>query len=395
MTTRYADRMEGVKPSAIRQLLQFGADPTIISFGGGYPDSSLFPARELQAIFGELLSGPGEVSLQYTHSTGMPKLRQQIAQRMAADGIICEEDQVLILQGSQQGLDLAARLLINPGDLIATEAPTFLGALIAFNTCQPGYLAIPMDEQGLMTDVLEQKLKEGQRIKLLYTVPDFHNPTGITLSLARRQHLIQLANQYDFIILEDSPYREVRYQGDKVPTLKSMDTQGRVIYFGSFSKILAPGLRLGWSVASAEITEKLGLLKLAADTQCSTLNMAAVSMYLERHNIDDHIQTIKAQYLRKKETMLSVVRSEFPQGISWTDPDGGLFTWMEFPEGFDTAKFMLEHAVPEAKVVWVPGATFFPTVQRDNFARFSYSTHSDEKIIKGMTALADLLKKHL
>ncbi|MBD8161608.1 aminotransferase-like domain-containing protein [Erwinia persicina] len=395
MTTRYADRMEGVKPSAIRQLLQFGADPTIISFGGGYPDSSLFPARELQAIFGELLSGPGEVSLQYTHSTGMPKLRQQIAQRMAADGIICEEDQVLILQGSQQGLDLAARLLINPGDLIATEAPTFLGALIAFNTCQPGYLAIPMDEQGLMTDVLEQKLKEGQRIKLLYTVPDFHNPTGITLSLARRQHLIQLANQYDFIILEDSPYREVRYQGDKVPTLKSMDTQGRVIYFGSFSKILAPGLRLGWSVASAEITEKLGLLKLAADTQCSTLNMAAVSMYLERHNIDDHIQTIKAQYLRKKETMLSVVRSEFPQGISWTDPDGGLFTWMEFPEGFDTAKFMLEYAVPEAKVVWVPGATFFPTVQRDNFARFSYSTHSDEKIIKGMTALADLLKKHL
>lgn len=395
MTTRYADRMEGVKPSAIRQLLQFGADPTIISFGGGYPDSSLFPARELQAIFGELLSGPGEVSLQYTHSTGMPKLRQQIAQRMAADGILCEEDQVLILQGSQQGLDLAARLLINPGDLIATEAPTFLGALIAFNTCQPGYLAIPMDEQGLMTDVLEQKLKEGQRIKLLYTVPDFHNPTGITLSLARRQHLIQLANQYDFIILEDSPYREVRYQGDKVPTLKSMDTQGRVIYFGSFSKILAPGLRLGWSVASAEITEKLGLLKLAADTQCSTLNMAAVSMYLERHNIDDHIQTIKAQYLRKKETMLSVVRSEFPQGISWTDPDGGLFTWMEFPEGFDTAKFMLEHAVPEAKVVWVPGATFFPTVQRDNFARFSYSTHGDEKIIRGMTALAELLKKHL
>lgn len=395
MTTRYADRMEGVKPSAIRQLLQFGADPTIISFGGGYPDSSLFPARELQAIFGELLAGPGEVSLQYTHSTGMPKLRQQIAQRMAADGIVCEEDQVLILQGSQQGLDLAARLLINPGDLIATEAPTFLGALIAFNTCQPGYLAIPMDEQGLMTDVLEQKLKEGQRIKLLYTVPDFHNPTGITLSLARRQHLIQLANQYDFIILEDSPYREVRYQGDKVPTLKSMDTQGRVIYFGSFSKILAPGLRLGWSVASAEITEKLGLLKLAADTQCSTLNMAAVSMYLERHNIDDHIQTIKAQYLRKKETMLSVVRSEFPQGISWTDPDGGLFTWMEFPEGFDTAKFMLEHAVPEAKVVWVPGATFFPTVQRDNFARFSYSIHGDEKIIKGMTALAELLKKHL
>ncbi|QGU87526.1 aminotransferase-like domain-containing protein [Erwinia sorbitola] len=395
MTTRYADRMEGVKPSAIRQLLQYGADPTIISFGGGYPDSSLFPAQALQDIFAELLSGPGEVSLQYTHSTGMPKLRQQIASRMAADGIACGEENVLILQGSQQGLDLAARLLINPGDLVATEAPTFLGALIAFNTCQPNYLAIPMDEQGLMTGILEEQLKAGKRIKLLYTVPDFHNPTGITLSLARRRHLIQLANQYDFIILEDSPYREVRYQGEKVATLKSMDTEGRVIYFGSFSKILAPGLRLGWSVASAEITEKLGLLKLAADTQCSTLNMAAVSMYLERHNIDDHIQTIKAQYLRKKETMLSVVRSEFPQGISWTDPDGGLFTWMEFPEGFDTAKFMLEHAVPEAKVVWVPGATFFPTVQRDNFARFSYSTHGDEKIIKGMTALADLLKKHL
>ncbi|CAO96776.1 aminotransferase-like domain-containing protein [Erwinia tasmaniensis] len=395
MTTRYADRMEGVKPSAIRQLLQYGADPNIISFGGGYPDASLFPASELQAIFTELLSGPGELSLQYTHSTGMPKLREQIAARMAADGVTTEQDNVLILQGSQQGLDLAARLLINPGDLVATEAPTFLGALIAFNPCQPEYLAIPMDEDGMMTEVLEQQLQAGRRIKLLYTVPDFHNPTGITLSLARRRHLIRLANQYDFIILEDSPYREVRYQGEKVATLKSMDSEGRVIYFGSFSKILAPGLRLGWSVASSEITEKLGLLKLAADTQCSTLNMAAVSLYLERHDLDAHIQVIKARYLAKKETMMSVLKSEFPADIRYTNPHGGLFTWLEFPESFDSEKFMLEYAVPQARVAWVPGATFFPTQQRKNFARFSYSTHSEEKTLQGMSALARLLKKHL
>lgn len=395
MTIRYADRMEGVKPSAIRQLLQYGADPSIISFGGGYPDSSLFPARELKDIFAELLCGPGEKSLQYTHSTGMPKLREQIAARMTTDGVATVQDNVLILQGSQQGLDLAARLLINPGDLVATEAPTFLGALIAFNPCQPEYLAIPMDEDGMMTAVLEQQLQAGRQIKLLYTVPDFHNPTGITLSLERRRHLIRLANQYDFIILEDSPYREVRYQGEKVATLKSMDSEGRVIYFGSFSKILAPGLRLGWSVASPEITEKLGLLKLAADTQCSTLNMAAVSLYLERHDIDAHIQVIKARYLAKKETMMSVLESEFPAGIRYTNPHGGLFTWLEFPESFDSEKFMLEYAVPQARVAWVPGATFFPTQQRKNFARFSYSTHSEEKIIQGMSALAGLLKKHL
>jgi len=395
MSTRYADRMELVKPSAIRQLLQLGADPSIISFGGGYPDSSLFPAQALQDIYAELLSGPGEASLQYTHSTGMPKLREQIAARMAREGIACSDDNVLILQGSQQGLDLAARLLLNPGDIVATEAPTFLGALLAFNTCQPEYLAVPMDEQGMMTEVLEAELQAGKRIKFIYTVPDFHNPTGITLSLARRRHLIALANQYDFIILEDSPYREVRYQGEKVATLKGMDTEGRVIYFGSFSKILAPGLRLGWSVASKGITEKLGLLKLAADTQCSTLNMAAVSLYLERHDIDEHIQTIKARYLRKKETMLAAIKAHFPQTISFTNPDGGLFTWLEFPQGVDTAQFMLHHAIPEAKVAYVPGGSFFPTLQRHNFARFSYSTHSDENIVKGIATLGKVLKQHL
>ncbi|WP_462182862.1 aminotransferase-like domain-containing protein [Klebsiella variicola] len=390
----YAERMNVVKPSAIRELLKLGADPSLISFGGGYPDASIFPSIELSDVYRTILSGPGEISLQYTHSTGMPKLREQIARRMAAEGVNCSAENVLILQGGQQGLDLVARLLIDKGDIIVTEAPTFLGALIAFNPCQPQYVSVPMDNDGLMTECLEEMLKEGMQIKFLYTIPDFHNPTGITLSLERRKKIIQLANDYDFFILEDTPYREIRFEGEKIPPLKSMDTEGRVIYLGSFSKILAPGLRLGWSVASEVVTEKLALLKVAADTQCSTLNMNAVSMYLDTYDVEVHIESIRRAYRAKKELMLETLRVEFPSEITFTNPSGGMFTWLQFPEGFDAGCFMLNHAIPEARAAYVPGETFFSTNQKKNYARFSYSTHSEANIVKGITRLGKILHKY-
>lgn len=387
--------MSGVKPSAIRQLLQLGADPNIISFGGGYPDSNIFPTTALQNIYQRLLRGPGEKSLQYTHSAGLPKLREQIAQRMVQAGTPCAIENVLILQGGQQGLDLVAKLLINQGDIIVTEAPTFLGALIAFNPYQPQYISIPMDDEGMNIDNLEAQLEAHKKIKFLYTVPDFHNPTGITLTLERRKKLIYLANKYDFIILEDTPYNEIRYMGEKLPTLKSMDTEDRVIYLGSFSKTLAPGLRVGWSVASTDITDKLGLLKLAADTQCSTLNMSAISLYLDSYDIDEHINMIRSTYLKKKDLMLSVLHDTFPPDITFTNPDGGLFTWIKFPKGFDSEKFLMEKALPEAKVAYVPGASFFATEKQHNYARMSYSTHSEDNIIKGISQLGYLLKTYL
>ena len=274
MGARFAARMEGVRPNAIGDLLRHGADPDLISFAGGYPDPALFPVAELRVVFEELLTGDPSV-LQYTVSDGLPSLRGHIAARMNRDGTTCTADDVLVLQGAQQGLDLVAKLVLDPGDVVVTENPTFLGALIAFAPCQPAYAPVRTDDEGMDPDDLERVLAADPRAKLVYTMPDFQNPMGVTLSLERRRRLVELANRFDVLVLEDSPYRDLRFEGDALPTLKSLDTEGRVVYLGSFSKTLTPGMRLGWAVASGEIRAKLGLLKLAADTQCSTLNMAA------------------------------------------------------------------------------------------------------------------------
>lgn len=395
MTNRFATRMQVVKPSAIRELLRFGADPSIISFGGGYPDATLFPLEQLEAVFSRSIMDHGRDALQYTVSNGPPHLRSQIARRMANEGVTCTEDDILILHGGQQGLDLTARLLIDKGDVIVTEDPTFLGGLIAFNPCEPTYACVAMDDEGMDTDALEIVLRAQPRTKFIYTIPDFQNPTGVTMSLSRRRHLIDLANRYDVIVLEDSPYRETRFEGTSPPTIKSLDTEGRVIYLGSFSKILAPGLRLGWAVASPDIIEQLGLLKLAADTQCSTLNMAAVSLYLDSYDIESHIEEIRHVYRHKKDLMLDTIRASFPDDVSFTDPHGGLFTWLTFPASFDSERFMRERALPEAKVAYVPGATFFPLSAKPNHARVSYSTQPDERIVEGISRLGAALKTAL
>jgi len=391
MNIRFAARMSQVKPSAIRELLRLGADPAIISFGGGYPDASLFPIEQLETVFHEAISRNGREALQYTVSNGIPKLREQIAARMTRGGVACGADNVLVLQGGQQGLDLVAKMLVDKGDVIVTENPTFLGALIAFAPCEPRYAAVKMDGDGMDMDDLERTLERNPGAKLIYTVPDFQNPTGVTMSLERRRKLVELANRFDLVVLEDTPYREIRYEGQPIPPIKSFDTEGRVIYLGSFSKILSPALRLGWAVASEPLIQQLGLLKLAADTQCSTLNMSAVALFLDRFDIDAHIGAIRETYRRKKNLMLDTIRRSFPQDVAFTDPSGGLFTWLTFPQGFDTTRFMAEHALPEAKVAYVPGATFFPLEQETNHARVSYSTQPDELIVKGITALGKLL----
>jgi 2-aminoadipate transaminase len=392
MTPRYAQRMARVQPSAIGELLALGADPSIISFGGGYPDAGLFPADKLDAIFHHILQSPGGAAMQYAPSDGLPRLREQIAGLMAADGMACTADEVLILQGSQQGLDLAARMLIDPGDVIVTEDPTFLGALIAFAPSQPDYAVVPVDSAGMQTDRLEAVLRANPRARMLYTVPDFQNPTGVTLSLERRHQLIALANLHDLIVLEDTPYRHIRFAGESLPTLKSLDTEGRVIHLGSFSKVLVPALRVGWAVAAPELIARLALLKVAADTQTSTLNMAAASLFLERHDLMEHVATLRAAYVRKKEAMLDAIRRHFPQEVAVTDPEGGLFTWATFPEGFDATGFMRDVALPRARVAYVPGESFFPLSPRPNHARFNFSAQSEATIEAGIAALGQALR---
>ena len=391
--TRFARRAERVQPSAIREFLALAGQPGITSFAGGYPDPTLFPIEQLHKIYDDLLTPANASALQYTASDGTPELRALVAGRLTADGMPCAPDDVLITQGGQQGLDLVAKLFIDPGDVIVCERPTFLGALIAFNPCEPAYASVPMDDEGLDTEALEQVLRTTQRVKLIYTVPDFQNPTGRTMSLARRRRLVELADEFDVMVLEDTPYRELRYDGERLPSIKSLDTSGRVIHLGSFSKILAPGLRLGWVLAEPEIREKLSLLKLAADTQNGTLNMRAAAAYLSGFDIEAHIAGMLPTYRHQRDLMLASIEEHFPAGVRWTRPDGGLFTWVTFPEGLDTAAFQRDHLIPRAGVILVPSAPFFATEPEVNHARMSFSGVPDDRLVAGVTAMGGLLRE--
>jgi DNA-binding transcriptional MocR family regulator len=267
--------------------------------------------------------------------------------------------------------------------------------MLAFNPCRPAYAPVRTDDDGLDPDDLERVLAANPGAKLLYTMPDFHNPMGVSMSLERRRRVIELANRFDLVVLEDSPYRQLRFEGETLPTLKSLDTEGRVIFVGSFSKTLVPGMRLGWAVADPEIIGRLGLLKTAADTQTSTLNMAAAAAFLERFDLDAHIAEVNAVYRRKRDLMVGLMEERFPPSVAFTRPQGGLFTWLTFPVGFDATAFMRDRALPEAKVAYVPGATFFATEQRVNHARLNYSGVSDERITAGVTRLGELLRSSL
>ncbi|MCR9127217.1 MAG: PLP-dependent aminotransferase family protein [Rhodobacteraceae bacterium] len=391
MPRHFAQRMERVKPSAIGELLALGARPGIISFGGGYPDATLFPADRLREVYSEVISAPGGAAMQYAPSDGLPELRGQIAELMRADGMDCGADDVVILHGSQQGLDFAARMLIDPGDTIVTEDPTFLGALLAFDPCQPRYAPVAMDADGMCTDALGEVLASEPRARMIYVQPDFQNPTGVSLSYDRRLRLMELARQHDVIVIEDTPYRRLRFAGETLPTLKSLDTDGRVIHLGSFSKVLVPGMRIGWAVAPPDLRARMAQLKVAADTQSSTLNMAAASLFLKRFDLDAHVDMLCAAYSRKKEAMLSAIRRHLPQDVVVTDPEGGLFTWARFGEDFDATAFMRDVALPQAHVAYVPGATFFPVTPRANFARINFSAQSEARIHEGIAALGRAL----
>jgi DNA-binding transcriptional MocR family regulator len=394
ITPRFADRMERVQPNAIGELLALGADPSIISFGGGYPDPDLFPAAELEAVFTEAIRAPGGQAMQYAPSDGLPRLREQVAELMRADGTPCAASDVLILQGSQQGLDFAARMLVNPGEGIVTEDPTFLGAIVAFDPARPTYVPVPVDAEGMRVDLLEETLDRTPDVRMIYTIPEFQNPTGATLSLPRRERLMELARAHDLVVVEDAAYRQIRFAGDPLPTLKSMDTDGRVIHLGSFSKVLVPGMRLGWAVAAPPLLDRMKLLKVAADTQTATLNMTAASLWLERYDLAAHVARLRAAYRRKKDVMLDAMRRHFPQEVEVTDPEGGLFLWARFPDSFDATAFMRDTGLPEARVAYVPGGSFFPVAPRPNHARFNFSGQSEARIVEGIAALGAALKAH-
>jgi len=382
--------MDGMKGSAIRELLKLTEQPDIISFAGGLPAPELFPIKEMEQVCMKVLEQDGKASLQYSATDGYLPLREKIAKRSKKLGFEADAKDILITAGSQQGLDFSARIFINEGDVIICESPSYLGALSAFKAYQPKFVEIPMDDNGMIIEELEKALAVNPNTKFIYTIPDFQNPTGKTMSIDRRKRLMELATQYNIPVVEDNPYGELRFEGKIMPSLKCFDPNNLVILLGTFSKIFAPGMRLGWVIASPEILKKYNIAKQGADLQCSSIAQREINMFMEMYDIEEHINKIIKVYGGRKKLMIDTIKKEFPSNITYTNPDGGLFAWATFPQGVDAAE-LLKKAL-EQKVAFVPGEPFYPNGGNANHCRLNYSCMSEDKIVEGITRLGKVLK---
>jgi 2-aminoadipate transaminase len=402
---RYAQRTQRMKSSTIRDLLKLTARPGVISFAGGLPAPELFPVEEFRKAADKVLELHGPQALQYSTTEGHPGLREMIVRHMARYGIVVGIDNVLITTGSQQALDLIGKVLINPGDKVLTEEPTYLGALQAFTMYGAEYITIPLDEDGLQTNHLDAALRCGP--KFLYVLPNFQNPAGTTLSLARRLELVEIAERHGVPILEDDPYGQLRFEGDHLPPLVVLDAEmrhcrnngkyrGNVIYLSTFSKTLAPGLRLGWVVAPTDVITRLVQAKQGTDLHSSTFDQMVVHQVASGGFIDRHVRRIREVYRRRRDLMLRCLERAFPDpslGVSWTRPQGGLFLWVELPESIDTTQ-LLEEAV-EQKVAFVPGVAFHPLGGGHHTMRLNFSNASEANIEEGIARLGRVIMDHL
>lgn len=393
-----AERTRLMRASEIRELLKWITE-NVISFGGGMPDPSSFPAKEIIEITREILSTKADKALQYGTTNGVAELREELVKFMGKVGIKVEgPEDVLITVGSQEALDIIGRVFINPGDYIITESPTYLAALQAFRIYGPRIIGIPMDEEGMRVDVLEdtlRKLSNEGRVKFIYVIPTGQNPTGITMSMERRRALLDLASKYDVLIVEDDPYGYI-YFGDGEPPsrLKAMDSEGRVIYLSTFSKIAAPGLRLGWVAASREVIRWFELAKQSIDLHTSTLNQYIAAELLRRGIIERNIPRIKEIYRTKRDLMLQALSQYMPEGVSWTKPSAGMFIWLTVPENIDTGE-MLEIAIKKYGVAYVPGKSFYPNEEKRNNMRLNFTYPTPQEIFEGIRRLALAIRDYV
>lgn len=385
--------MSGIKASEIRELLKLTQKPDIISFAGGLPAAESFPVKEFSEVAQQVMAESGTKALQYGPTEGVDELRKEIAKRMAKVQVPAEFTDIMITSGSQQGLDFSAKLFIDPGDTVICEAPSYLGALNAFKAYQPNFVEVETDDDGMRMDKLEEALKSTKNAKFIYVIPDFQNPTGRTLPLERRKRLVELANRYDIVVVEDNPYGELRFEGEILPAIKHFDTEGRVVFLGTFSKILSPGVRLGWVCASEEILSKYVMIKQGADLQSSTISQMETAKLLQSFDIEKHIQKIIDLYSKRKNLMVETMKKEFPSNVSWTDPEGGLFLWVMLPEGANARDIAVKAL--EQKVAYVPGGSFYPVGGHENCFRMNYSCMSEEKIVEGIQRLGKVLKEEL
>ena len=391
MNHKFAKRNDYVKASEIREILKVTENPEIISFAGGLPAAELFPIEELKKVCFEVLDKDGEASLQYSTTEGYVPLRKSICKRMEALGINSTVENVIITTGSQQALDLSGKVFIDEGDTIICESPTYLAAINAFKAYMPRFKEVAMDKDGMIMEDLESVLRGNPNAKFIYTIPDFQNPTGRTMSLDRRKKLIELANKYDVIIIEDNPYGEVRFAGEKIPPVKHFDTEGRVIYISTFSKIFAPGIRIGWICADAEFLERYVPFKQNIDLHTNIFSQIMTYKYMEMYDIEDHISKIREVYKHRRELMIQCIKKYFPKNIEYTLPDGGLFIWVELPSNVDSAEVFTKSIANN--VAFVPGAPFFPNGGFKNTFRLNYSNMPDERIIEGIKRLGKVLQE--
>ncbi len=387
MTIRFARRMDTVRTSTIREILKVTEQPEIISFAGGLPAPELFPVDDVLRATERVLNESGAASLQYSPSEGFAPLREVFAAESQRRGIDCCADDILIMTGSQQPLDLAGKIFLDAGDCVLTESPTYMAALQAFQSYGARFASVPTDEEGLIPDELPA-LIERDRPKFLYTIPNFQNPTGVTLTAERRKTLYSIAARYGLIVLEDDPYGALRYAGKGIAPIKALDTEGIVIYQSTISKTIAPGLRVGWVVASKEIRAKLTIAKQAADLHTSSLDQRIVHRYLTDCDSDAHVEKIRRAYGERFGIMDARLRETMPPGFTWTHPEGGMFLWVTCPEGVNTNELMREALA--RKVLFVPGQDFFSDAPGLRYMRLNFSNASPEQIRAGIGRLAEV-----
>ncbi|PQL92525.1 aminotransferase-like domain-containing protein [Apibacter adventoris] len=390
MEIKYAARMANLRASEIREILKVTENPNIISFAGGLPAPELFPVKEIKEINRLVLEESGSKALQYSTTEGYKPLRELIAKRMNNRLLTSfDVDNILITHGSQQALDLSGKVFLDKNDVVLCESPTYLAAINSFKAYECTFAEVETDNEGMVMENLEKMLQTIPRIKFIYVIPDFQNPTGRTWSLEKRKALAKLAAKYKIIVIEDNPYGELRFEGETLPSIKSFDKEGYVLCTGTFSKIFCPGFRIAWIAGDKEIIHKYVLVKQGADLQCNTLAQMEISKYLELYNINEHINKIIDVYKRRRDLTIHIMEEKFPKTVSFTHPKGGLFIWVELPANID-AREVLAQSI-QRKVAFVPGGAFFPNGGKENTLRINFSNMPEERIVEGLTILGEIL----
>lgn len=391
-------RSKTMKASAIRELLNLINNPEIISLAGGMPDPTLFPKEIIGEIAKDIIINNGGKALQYGPTEGIKPLRETLVKLAHEEGIPSVEiDNLIITTASQQALDLTAKIFIDPGDTVIVEAPSYVGGLQAFQAFQANFVTVPMDEEGIRTDILEEKIlnlkTKNISPKYIYVIPNFQNPAGVTMTLARRNELLRISHTYKIPVVEDDPYGDIRFEGEKLPSLLQIDNIGNVIALRTFSKILAPGLRLGWIIADKELIKKIAIAKQAADLCSPSSTQYIADRFIRDGHLQAYLKLVRETYKIKKDAMLEALEKYFPKECTWTKPQGGMFVWAETPEYIDTDALFPE-AIQE-KVAYVIGSAFYPYGEDKKHMRLNFTLSSPEQIEEGIKRLGNLLKKKI